>query len=655
MIEKALADAPAPAAGGIELPRTGSLLAKTRPDTPLHELKPCPLAHTDVKAAVAGYVAATDVTQTFQNPFAVKIEAVYVFPLPANAAVNEFLMTVGDRRIRGVVRERQQAEQIYREARSQGYVASLLTQDRPNLFTQSVANIEPGKRIDITIRYFNTLTYSDGWYELAFPMVVGPRFNPPGSTNGVGAVGQGARGATGQKTEVSYLAPGTRSGHDISLAVDLDAGVPFEELKSVNHSVAVKKVDERRSTVTLDPADSIPNKDFVLRWKVAGDKVKSGFVYLPGERDGHFAMMVVPPADLKHLPQQPLEFVFTLDVSGSMSGRPLEQAKRAMVHALRRLGPQDRFQVVTFASNAEQWASEPQPATPENVDRAMGWVSRSQAGGGTMMLEGMRKSLDFPRDPGRLRVVAFLTDGYIGNEAEILTAMHGWLGNTRVFSFGVGSSVNRYLLDHMAKEGRGAAAYVSLNETGDEAMGAFFDRVRHPAMTDLAIDFGSFKARDVYPRKLPDLLVGRPVIVTGKFEPAAPGTPVDAQVRPVRVTGRAGGETLSIDVTERRADPVMAKALPALWARSKIADVADEAARATNVDVVGTVKQVALEYGLMSSFTAFVAVDGSTKTAGDHGVSTPVAVPVPDGVRYDTTVTGKPTAIAQPASERVRE
>ncbi|MDB5294752.1 MAG: marine proteobacterial sortase target protein [Phycisphaerales bacterium] len=659
-------------------PRTGALLARLAPDDPPDRMKPCPLAHTDVRASVAGYFAAVDVTQRFQNPFAEKIEAVYVFPLPANAAVNGFVMTVGDRRIRGVVREREQAKQIYEAAKQQGYVASLLKQDRPNVFTQAVANIEPGKRVDVSIRYYHTLPYADGWYELAFPMVVGPRFNPPGSTDGIGAVGPGGRGASAQAAEVSYLPPGTRSGHDVSLAVDLDAGVAYEEIRSVNHSVKVDRRDARHAAVTLDKGDSIPNKDFVLRWRVASDRVKAGLIAARpgggfggsnagGERwndggapigggsgggpagVGHFALMVVPPARLRDLPAGPLEFVFTLDVSGSMTGRPIEQAKAAMRCALEKLGPDDRFQVVKFASSAEQMAPAPIPATPRNVERAMRYVRDMDAGGGTMMLDGMRKSLDAPRDPARTRIVCFLTDGYIGNEADVLGAMHEWLGDARVFSFGVGSSTNRYLLDHMAKLGRGAAAYVAIGDDPAEPMAAFFDRVRHAAVTDLAVDFAGMNARDVYPRQLPDLLVGRPVVLTGRYDgPAAGGDLPSA----VRVTGRAAGQAWSLDVPVRPAGELAAAALPSVWARGKIADLADEATYRRDVDLAGGIKRVALEYGLMSGCTSFVAVDAARRTAGDHGVTTIVPVPVPDGVRYDTTVTEAKAVVGTPEVER---
>src|SRR5947208_11878295 len=198
---------------------------------------PLPLEHTEVKALVSGFIATVEVTQQFQNPYDARIEAVYVFPLPHNASVNDFVMTIGERRIRGIIRERREAERIYQEAKERGYVASLLTEERPNIFTQSVANIEPGRAIDVNIKYFHTLDYVDGWYEFVFPMVVGPRFNPPGTTNGIGAVERGGRGASGQSTEVQYLRPHERSGHDISLAVNIDAGVPVEQVECKPHQV----------------------------------------------------------------------------------------------------------------------------------------------------------------------------------------------------------------------------------------------------------------------------------------------------------------------------------------------------------------------------------------------------------------------------------
>ncbi len=618
---------------GQPLPGSGTLIT-----TPPGEQKfvPVPLKHTDVIANISGYIATVDVKQQFQNPYEGKIEAVYVFPLPSDAAVNEFVMTVGDRKIRGIIREREEAQRIYNEAKTGGYVASLLTQERPNVFTQKVANIEPGKAIDIDIRYFNTLGYSDGWYEFVFPMVVGPRFNPPGTSDGVGAVGHATPGASGQKTEVSYLRPDERSGHDIALKVNLDAGVAVEKIESRNHAVKVQQPDVRHASVVLDKSDSIPNKDFVLRYKVAGEHTKSGLVAQRDDKgQGYFTLMLIPPENLGSLPPRALEMVFTLDVSGSMSGPPIDQSKAAMRYALTHMNAGDTFQIVQFAGGASRMSAKPVPATEQNVQAALNYINQTQTAGGTMMLEGIRASLDFPHDERRLRFVSFLTDGYIGNEAEILKSVKASLGPARVFSFGVGQAPNRYLLDGLARNGRGAVAYLGLSDDANEVMARFYDRIRRPALTDVQIDWGGMQVSEVFPREIPDLFVGRPVVITGKFTG-------NADAKPIHIRGRVGNEVQDIQVPVRIEDANSSpRALPAVWARMKIADLADETAMSPNQDVTGQVKQVALEYGLMSAFTSFVAVDSLTHTQGAYGTTVGVPVPVPEGVRYDTTVQEK--------------
>lgn len=616
------------------IPGTGSLVATVPGETtPV----PVPLRHTDVKASIAGYIGTVDVTQQYHNPFSTKIEAVYVFPLPHNAAVNEFVMTIGERRIRGIIRERQEAERIYKEARSQGYVASLLTQERPNVFTQSVANIEPGKQIDVNIRYYHTLSYVDGWYEFVFPMVVGPRFNPPGFNEGVGAVERGGHGTSGQKTEVQYLRPDERSGHDIALSVNIDAGTRVENVQCRSHSIEVKQLEGGHASVNLAASDRIPNKDFVLRYQVAGREIRPALIAHRDERGGYFTLMLVPPASLQDTPRQPLELVFTLDTSGSMDGRPIEQSRAAMRYALRHMDDRDTFQVIRFGDRAEKLFSEPQPANDSNVGRAMSWIDRTKAGGGTMMVDGMRASLRFAHDESRLRFVAFLTDGYIGNESQVLAELRQNLGPARIFSFGVGSSTNRYLMESMARMGNGAAAFLGLNDPADEVMAAFFDRISRAAMTDIEIDWGGMDVHEVYPRRIPDLFVGRPVIITGRFHGGSPGD--------IRIRGRVGGRVHEIPVAVKldNAGPA-GKALPVVWARTKIADLADESITDSSIELPQRVRQIALEYGLMSPYTAFIAVDSSVRTAGDHGITVPVPVPVPDGVRYDTTVQPKNAA-----------
>jgi Ca-activated chloride channel homolog len=618
-----------PAAASDEAPGSGALMAEIE-----KKMVPMPLKHTDVRASVSGFIGTVEVTQQFLNPYSEKIEAVYVFPLPHHSAVNEFIMTIGERRIRGIIRERQEAERIYQEARSQGYVASLLTQERPDVFTQRVANIEPGKQIDVDIKYFQTLDYVDGWYEFVFPMVVGPRFNPPGTATGIGAVARGQSGASGQGTEVHYLRPDERSSHDISLELDIDAGVAIEEFQCNTHQVASEKLSAERLAVVLAPADSLPNKDFVLRYRVAGDHIKSSFLTYTDQRGGYFMLTVYPPEELRELKRQSVELVFVLDCSGSMSGRPIEQAKAAIQRGLRLLQPGDSFQLINFSTSASSLGKAPLEATSENVERGLRYLASLQGDGGTMMIEGIKAALDFPHDPARLRFVCFLTDGYIGNEAEILGEIHKRLGASRIFSFGIGSSVNRYLIDHMAKAGGGAVAYLGLKDSAARIMEDFFSRISHPAMTGLNIDWGGLNVTEVYPAVLPDLFVGRPVVLAGRFAGNPEGT--------IRINGSAARQPAQVAVSATP-DSVATNcsSLPALWARMKLAELADRSTWQPDSELPDAVKRLALDYNLMSPFTAFVAVDSTRRTEGTTGTTVPVAVPVPEGVKYETTVEEK--------------
>ncbi|VAX41849.1 hypothetical protein MNBD_PLANCTO03-1979 [hydrothermal vent metagenome] len=624
-----------------DIPGSGSLLAGFAPDTPADKLVPVPLKHTAVRAHVGGLIASTVVTQKFENPYDQKIEAVYVFPLPQNAAVNEFIMTIGERRIRGIIRDKAEAEQIYAEAKAQGYVASLLTQERPNIFTQKVANIEPGKAIDIAITYFHTLPYRDGSFEYVFPMVVGPRFNPPPSEaftagSGIGAAPRGTPGTSGQQTEVQYLSPNERSGHDISLTITLDAGVPLGEIASKSHTIAVRHNTKTSVTVQLATETTIPNKDFVLRFSPAVERATPGMITWvdPETGVGYFAMLVVPPKELASLPRRPMEMVFVVDASGSMNGVPIEQAKDAVRAGLRLLEPSDTFQLINFSMTSSQLGPAPLDATPANADKAQRYLNKLVGSGGTMMINGIKASLDFPTDGERTRFVCFLTDGFIGNETEVLGEMHSRLNGAHVFSFGVGSAPNRYLIERMAKLGEGAVAYLSLEDDGGEVMTTFFTRAAHPALTNLAIDWPALEAAEVYPTSLPDVYIGRPILITGRFDPAQADTPA-------RLIGSAGDQTFDLAVpTTRIEDDALARGLRAVWARNKIAALMDEATYEPNPTLAGDVKTIALEHNLMSAFTAFIAVDSSRITEGSTGTTVAVPVRMPEGVKYETTVPG---------------
>ena len=590
---------------------------------------PLPLRHTAIEAVVNGYIGSISVRQQFANPFDSRIEAVYLFPLPEKAAISEFLMIIGERRIRGILREKEEAKAIYEAARSQGYRASLLVQHRPNIFEQKVANIEPGTSIDVDIRYFHALPYRDGWYSFVVPTVVGPRYNPPASDDPIAALPRTATGS--EAAAVRYLRPGERSAHDISIDVQINAGITIEEVRS-GHKIAARRPDPQSASVQLAEQSTMPNRDFVLDFKVAGGTMKSDLLtYVDAEsQQGYFTLMLHPPATTESLPRSDMEMVFVIDASGSMSGTPLRQAKDAVTAALDRLREGDTFQIIRFSDNASQFGSRPVPATKANIERARRYLKRLNGSGGTRMVEGVRAALDFPHDPSRLRFVSFLTDGYIGNEAEILQEVGMRIGSSRIFSFGVGSSVNRYLMERLAKTGRGAVAYLGPMDSGYDVMQGFFDRISHPALTDVRIDWNGMAVSDVYPARLPDVFVGRPILVTGKYRGAATD---------VVVHGRYGDADHRITVRSD-AESAAAPSLAKIWARMRIAELEDRKARLGDPgnELAVEIGATALQHQLMSAYTSFVAVDASERTEGSYGTTVHQAVPVPDGVRYETTV-----------------
>ncbi len=596
---------------------------------------PIPLKHTSVQANISAYISSVDVTQQFHNPFNEKIEAVYVFPLPQNAAVNDFVMTVGERKIRGIIREREEAERIYQAAKKAGHVASLLTQERPNIFTQKVANIEPGKQIDVTITYFNTLKFEDGSFEFVFPMVVGPRFNPPSSPDPIAAVPSDDQKTAGKA--IRYLRPDERSSHDIDLTVNIDAGVSIESIDCDSHKIVVQQTEKAQATVKLAKEDRIPNKDFVLRYKVAGEKPKVAMLTHEDQAGKYFTMMIVPPAEKKgkDQPRQPMEMVFVFDVSGSMNGFLLNESKKAALRVLDKLDSQDSVQVVVFSNDADKFSTKPIPATIANKQKARQFIEDLNGGGGTMMAAGMKAALSVGEAPDleKSRYVMFLTDGYIGNEAEILKLVDERLGQSRVFSFGVGSSVNRYLMVRMAKLGQGVASFVGNGEDSDEVVDRFWNRVSRSPLTNVAIDWDGLDVSEVYPARLPDLFSGSPIVVTGKFPKSVKAN--------VRIEGTRGGERVATTVAvDPSAKESKHRAIAAIWARSYLMELHETLV--VEGDNTGELKQAmldtALNYKLMSQLTAFVAVDSAAVTEGAQGTTMHVAVPVPEGVKYETTV-----------------
>ncbi|HEX8921516.1 MAG TPA: VIT and VWA domain-containing protein, partial [Pyrinomonadaceae bacterium] len=478
----------------------------------------CPLKHTDVKAEISGFLSRVRVTQEFENPFKEKIEGVYTFPLPQNAAVDDMTMVVGERTVRGRILPREEARVVYEAARTQGQVASLLDQERPNVFTQSVANIMPGEKVTVTISYVETLRYEDGAYEFVFPMVVAPRYIP-GTQTTPGSGGTSPN--TTQVPDASKITPpltpkGTRAGHDISVEVALDAGVPIDNLLSNSHEIEVERPNGWSARVGLKNKTEIPNRDFVLKYDVAGGRVEDALLAHRTDKGGFFTLILQPPDRVQVEDLTPKEIVFVLDTSGSMQGFPIEKAKEAMKLALDGLHPQDTFNLITFAGDTHILFPQPVPATKENMQKAQSFLASREGSGGTEMMKAIKAALDPSDKQGHIRVVCFMTDAEVGNDFEIISEIQKH-PQARVFAFGIGNSINRFLLDKMAEEGRGEVEYVSLNDDGSAAARRFHERVRSPLLTDISIEWAGLGVADVYPKRIPDLFSAKPVILSGRY------------------------------------------------------------------------------------------------------------------------------------------
>lgn len=578
----------------------------------------CPLKHTAVKAEISGFLARVRLTQEFRNDSLDTIEAVYTFPLPAQAAVDEMTIQAGSRTIRAEIKRRAEARKIYEEARGRGWLAGLLDQERPNIFTQSVANIEPGARVLITIGYVETLKYEEGVYEFSFPMVVGPRYIP--------------QGIDPSRISPPVAPKETRAGHDISVEVSIDAGLPIVSLATPSHETVVERPDARRAAVRLKNRTVIPNKDFILRYGVAAKQIQDTLLTHRSGNGGYFALVIQPPERVTVEDVSPKELIFVLDTSGSMSGFPIEKAKETMSLALAGLYPRDTFNLITFSGDTHILFPRPVPATAENVRLAQEFLASRRGSGGTEMMKAIRAALDGSGEPGRVRVVCFMTDGYVGNDLEILAEVRRH-PEARVFAFGIGSAVNRFLLDGMAREGRGEVEYVSLRDDGSAAARRFHERVRNPLLTDITLDFGGLPVSDVFPKRIPDLFSAKPVVVTGRFNSAAKGR--------VRLSGRMSGRYVvrEIAVDLPAAEPQNAVLAP-VWARRRIEwlssqDYAGLQHGEMKREVEEEITQLGLTYRLMTPFTSFVAVEERTTTQGGLPQRIEVPVEMPEGMSHE--------------------
>jgi len=593
---------------------------------------PLPLTHTSVDAEISGVVSGVKVTQHFHNPYDKPIEAVYVFSLPHRAAIHELVIRVGDRTITGKIKRRAAARAIYRRAKAAGRTAALLEQQRPNIFTQSIANILPRDKIQVTLRYVETLVPKKGIYEFVFPMVVGPRYvgggEPRRKKSGAGWAKDTARVPDASRITPRLLEKGRRPGHDISVQLRIDAGgLKVKHLRALTHQVGVATTG-RRTAVVLSPKDAIPNKDFVVRYQLLGSRPEVAVMTRRDRRGGHFLLMIQPKARMKQKDIAPREYVFVVDNSGSMFGFPLQQARAVVQRCLRNTRRTDTFRIIKFAGAPDQFSPRAVLATPAYIKDGIRYVSRMRGSGGTEFLPALKMALSAPKDPQRSRIVLFITDGYIGYEHDVLRYLRTHAGGTNVFSLGVGSSVNRFLIEGMARFGGAAPFYLLNNEKAGAVVERIYSTISRPALTNIKVSWHGLDVSDQTPARVPDLFGDLPVVLSGRYKKGGRGR--------VTISGSLAGKPFdrTVQVNLPRRPKAGNAAVAYLWARRRMASWMDVYATepARSAEVKKKVTDVALRYNLMSRFTSFVAVDRRVRNRGGRQAKVPVPVPLPQGV-----------------------
>lgn len=572
-----------------------------------------PLRETSARATIAGVIARVQVTQVYQNEGADPIEATYVFPGSTRSAVFAMRMKIGERTVEAKIEKRDAARKLYQQALDDGRTASLLEQHRPNVFQMSVANIMPGDRVEVVLDYTELLRPQDGIYELVYPTVVGPRY--------VSA----AEATAPAWNQNPYLEPGEKKEpYKWSASVRISAGMPISAVSSPSHTISPRFEGKNVVTVETD-GEFGGNRDYVLRYRLDGQAIETGLLLYEGpggKGEKYFLLLAQPPKRVAPSAYVPREYIFVVDVSGSMSGFPLETAKSLMRGLLGTLRSQDSFNILFFAGSNTVMAEKSVPATPENVQAALEMVENRRGGGGTEILGALKRAMALPRSPGSSTSIAVITDGYVTVEKETYTLVRKQLGAANLFAFGVGSSVNRAMIEAMARAGMGEP-FFALNPTEAPFKAQDFQLyIESPLLTDAKLEVKGFDTYDVEPPSLPDVFASRPLVVFGKYRGTAEGT---ITLRGVDANGRFE-RTLRVQDAQVSDDLV---ALEYLWARDRIARISDDYALTEDAALEGEITALGLRHHLMTPFTSFVAVDSliRNRTGGSTSIRQPLPSP----------------------------
>ena len=609
----------------------------------------------DVDLTVSGPTLRARITQIFRNPTQNWMEATYVYPLPAGGAVDTLKMVVGDRVIVGDIRERQQARAAYEQARANGQRAALTEQERPNIFTNSVANIGPGETVLVQIEYQEPVHQTGNEFSLRVPMVVGPRYNPQPIVQSVDLRPDGRGWGASQTDPVPdrdrmsprVLDPAENAPiNPTSITVHLQAGFPLGEVKSHHHAVKVESPDATTRVIRLADGAVPADQDFELTWTPAANKAPSVGLFREHVGNADYLLAFITPPAVAPGEQQPMprDVIFVIDNSGSMGGTSIAQAKASLTYALGRLRPSDRFNVIRFDDTMDVLFPASVPADDQHLGRATAFVTALQANGGTEMVPAMRAALTDTADGGadHVRQVVFLTDGAIGNEQQLFETITAMRGRSRVFMVGIGSAPNTYLMTRAAELGRGAFTHIGSVDQVEERMRGLFDKLENPAVTGLSARFSEGTA-DITPAVIPDLYRGEPLVLAAKLDKLAGS---------VEIKGRIGDRPWV--VTLPLANAAEGMGLSKVWARRKISDaeVARTLRQTNPEDADRTILALALEHQLVTRLTSLVAIDRTpSRPAGEPLKLSELPINLPAGWDF-AKVFGERQPLPAPRKER---
>lgn len=587
--------------GSLSELQSGQLVFKTEKG---HYLS-SPNLNTEVDIEVSGLLARVTVSQTFSNPSLQWQEGIYVFPLPETAAVDHLRMKVGERFIEGDIKAKKQARKVYQQAKREGKRASLIEQQRPNLFTTSVANIAPNERITVVIEYQQSVSQDAGAFSLRFPMAITPRYIPGTALENTEEInhfsGNGWALNTNQVPGASHITPPVLAveselNHRVNISIMLAAGFALEYVKSSYHEIEEVIVDANTRKIRFID-NAVANRDFELVWQASKQQAPQAALFKQHKNGEDYALLMLTPPKKLNVDSISRELVFIVDTSGSMDGTSMKQAKSALHYGLSQLRPQDSFNIIRFSDDVDSLFRRAKVASRENLDTAHDYVNWLHADGGTEMAPALQMALQAKQATEGLRQVVFLTDGSVGNEDELFSIIERDLANSRLFTVGIGSAPNSHFMNRAALFGRGSHSYIGSEDEMRQKMQTLFAKLSHPVLTNIKLELDDVDS-DVFPKTIPDLYLGEPLLLTLK----ATTLPDEIVIKGVygnqawqkKVELQGGGESKAVSVS---------------WARRKISGLMDEYRRTNHDSIKSELVDTALEHHLVSKFTSLVAVD----------------------------------------------